>query len=53
MSSDQAVTATFDKVTSLEPDFSVRQFNQLYPFKLASDRANYLQGLQLAGVPEG
>src|SRR5262249_13768827 len=41
-----------DKVTSLEPDFSVRQFNQLYPFKLASDRENYSQGLRLAGVPD-
>lgn len=42
-----------DKVMSLEPDFTVKQFNQLYPFKFAHDRENYSDGLRLAGVPEG
>ena len=40
------------KLLSLEPNFSVEQFGQVYPFKHASDRNRYMQGLLLAGVPE-
>ena len=40
-----------DKLLSLEPDFTVERFGQVYPLKKASDRRRYMQGLLLAGVP--
>jgi TolB-like protein/DNA-binding winged helix-turn-helix (wHTH) protein len=40
------------KLLSLEPSFTVEHFGQTYPFKQASDRKRYMQGLRLAGVPE-
>jgi DNA-binding SARP family transcriptional activator/TolB-like protein len=39
------------KLLSLEPDFTVERFAQVYPLKKASDRRRYMKGLLLAGVP--
>jgi DNA-binding SARP family transcriptional activator len=41
-----------EKLLSLEPNFTVERFGQVYPFKHASDRERYTTGLRLAGVPE-
>jgi tetratricopeptide (TPR) repeat protein len=41
-----------DKLLSLEPDFTIERFGQIYPFKKEKDRRRYMQGLRLAGVPE-
>ena len=41
-----------DKLLALEPNFTVERFGQVYPIKYDSDRAHYMKGLQLAGVPE-
>jgi DNA-binding SARP family transcriptional activator/tetratricopeptide (TPR) repeat protein len=41
-----------EKLLSLEPNFSVRRFGKVYPFKHAADRDRYMTGLRLAGVPE-
>jgi DNA-binding SARP family transcriptional activator/Tfp pilus assembly protein PilF len=41
-----------EKLLSLEPNFSVRRFGKVYPFKHAADRERYMTGLRLAGVPE-
>ena len=38
---------------TLEPNFTVKQFGQAYPFKKDIDRERYMEGLRLAGVPEG
>jgi DNA-binding SARP family transcriptional activator/Tfp pilus assembly protein PilF len=40
-----------DKLLALEPTFTVDRFGQTYPFKSSSDRARYMKGLVLAGVP--
>jgi TolB-like protein/Tfp pilus assembly protein PilF len=40
------------KLLSLEPNFSVERFGQVYPFKHAADREHYMMGLRLAGIPE-
>jgi TolB-like protein len=40
------------KLLSLEPNFTVENFGQVYPFKKAADRRRYMRGLLLAGVPE-
>jgi tetratricopeptide (TPR) repeat protein len=41
-----------DKLLTIEPNFTVERFGQVYPFKHASDRDHYMKGLRLAGVPE-
>jgi DNA-binding SARP family transcriptional activator/Tfp pilus assembly protein PilF len=41
-----------DQLLSLEPNFTVERFAQVYPFKHATDRDRYMTGLRLAGVPE-
>jgi DNA-binding SARP family transcriptional activator/Tfp pilus assembly protein PilF len=41
-----------DKLLSLEPNFSMRSFRKVYPFKHAVDRERYIAGLRKAGVPE-
>ena len=41
-----------EKLLSLEPDFTVERFGQVYPFKKDRDRERYMTGLRLAGVPE-
>ena len=41
-----------NKLLSLEPDFTVERFGQMYPIKKALDRDRYMTGLRLAGVPE-
>ena len=38
---------------SLEPNFTIERFAQVYPFKKEIDREHYMEGLRLAGVPEG
>jgi TolB-like protein len=40
------------KLLSMDPDFTVERFGQIYPFKMEKDRKRYMQGLRLAGVPE-
>jgi len=40
------------KLMSLEPDFSIERFIASAPFERDSDRAVYVEGLRLAGVPE-
>jgi DNA-binding SARP family transcriptional activator/Tfp pilus assembly protein PilF len=40
------------KLLSLEPNFTVEKFGQIYSFKKPSDRERYMAGLRLAGVPE-
>jgi DNA-binding SARP family transcriptional activator/TolB-like protein len=40
------------KLLSLEPNFTVARFGQLYSIKNAHDRERYMEGLRLAGVPE-
>jgi DNA-binding SARP family transcriptional activator/Tfp pilus assembly protein PilF len=40
------------KLLSLEPNFTVERFGQMYPIKKVMDRERYMAGLRLAGVPE-
>jgi DNA-binding SARP family transcriptional activator len=40
------------KLLSLEPQFTVQRFGQMYAFKNPTDRDRYMAGLRLAGVPE-
>ena len=40
------------KLLSLEPNFTVEKFGQMYSIKKADDRERYMAGLRLAGVPE-
>src|ERR1700730_17489376 len=42
-----------NKLLSLEPNFTIEKFRQTYPIKTTLDRDRYIQGLRLAGVPEG
>jgi TolB-like protein len=48
----QEVEPYVDKLLSLEPDFTIERFGEIYPFKKEKDRKRYMQGLRLAGVPE-
>jgi DNA-binding SARP family transcriptional activator/cytochrome c-type biogenesis protein CcmH/NrfG len=41
-----------DRLLSLEPNFTIERFMEIYPFKHVSDRERYTTGLRLAGVPE-
>ena len=41
-----------EKLLSLEPNFTVEKFGQVYPFRKPEDRERYMRGLILAGVPE-
>jgi DNA-binding SARP family transcriptional activator len=41
-----------DKLLSLEPNFTIERFVQVYPFNQDCDRERYITGLRLAGVPE-
>jgi DNA-binding SARP family transcriptional activator/Tfp pilus assembly protein PilF len=40
------------KLLSLEPNFTVERFGQIYSFKKPTDRERYMAGLRLAGTPE-
>jgi prepilin-type processing-associated H-X9-DG protein len=40
------------KLLALEPNFTVERFGRVYPIKYEGDRAHYMAGLRLAGVPE-
>jgi DNA-binding SARP family transcriptional activator len=42
-----------EKLLSLEPNFTVAHFGKVYPCKRPEDRERYMEGLRLAGVPEG
>jgi DNA-binding SARP family transcriptional activator len=39
-----------DKLSQLDPDFSIEQITRVYPFKQESDRNHYIDGLRKAGV---
>lgn len=41
------------KLLELEPHFTVAQFGRVYPFQRDADRERYMEGLRVAGVPEG
>lgn len=41
-----------DTLLSLEPDFTIAQYSEIYPLKRDTDREYYFEGLRLAGVPE-
>ena len=41
------------RLLELEPNFTVQRFAELYPLKKEFDRERYIEGLRLAGVPEG
>jgi DNA-binding SARP family transcriptional activator len=41
-----------NKLLSLEPNFTIERFGQMYPLKKVLDRDRYMAGLRLAGVPE-
>jgi len=41
------------KLLSLEPGFTVKHFGEVYPFRKPEDRRRYMEGLRLAGIPEG
>jgi DNA-binding SARP family transcriptional activator/Tfp pilus assembly protein PilF len=40
------------KLLSLEPNFTIQRFGEVYPIKHQSDRERYMEGLRRAGVPE-
>ncbi len=40
-----------EKLFSIEPDFSIAQFEQTYPLRRREDRERYAKGLRLAGIP--
>jgi DNA-binding SARP family transcriptional activator len=40
------------KLLSLEPNFTVQKFGQIYPIKKTIDRDRYMAGLRLVGIPE-
>jgi len=42
-----------DKLLSIEPGFTIKRFAAVYPIQKDSDRQRYMEGLRLAGVPEG
>jgi len=42
-----------DKLLSIEPSFTIKRFAAGYPFKREDTRDHYVQGLRLAGIPEG
>lgn len=42
-----------DKLLSLEPNFTIAHYREIYPLKRESDLEHYLEGLRLAGVPQG
>jgi DNA-binding SARP family transcriptional activator len=42
-----------EAVLALEPTFSLKEFAESYPLKREIDRDHYVEGLRLAGVPEG
>jgi len=42
-----------DKLLSIEPRFTIKRFAAGYPFKREDIRDHYVQGLRLAGIPEG
>ena len=42
-----------EKVRALEPNFTLKRFAKEYPIQKEYDRERYVEGLRLAGVPEG
>ena len=42
-----------DKLLEIEPNFTVKGHGETYPFASDYDRLHYMEGLRLAGVPEG
>ena len=39
--------------STLEPNFTIAHFREVYPLRNDNDRDRYCEGLRLAGVPEG
>jgi DNA-binding SARP family transcriptional activator len=42
-----------EKLLAIEPKFTVKSHGETYPFANDYDRLHYMEGLRLAGVPEG
>ena len=42
--------SVISELSSIDPDFSVKQMTRVYPFKRDVDRNHYIDGLQKAGV---
>ena len=42
-----------EKLLEIEPHFTVKSHGETYPFATDYDRLHYMEGLRLAGVPEG
>jgi DNA-binding SARP family transcriptional activator/TolB-like protein len=42
-----------DRLLEIDPNFTVKSHGETYPFANDYDRLHYLEGLRLAGVPEG
>ena len=41
-----------EKLLSIEPNFTIRRFGEVYPFRKREDRERYQMGLRLAGIPK-
>ena len=39
-----------EQILLLNPEFSYKQLNDIFPFKNPADLAHFLQGLQMAGL---
>ena len=46
----EEAAAYIDKLSRLDPDFSLDQIARVYPFKQEHDRNHYIEGLRKAGV---
>jgi DNA-binding SARP family transcriptional activator/TolB-like protein len=49
----EEITAVRTRLLALEPGFTLHKFMASAPFEVAEHREHYVQGLRLAGVPEG
>ncbi len=43
--------AALEQLMQRQPDFSLAYIDDTYPFKLAEDRAYFIDGLRKAGLP--
>jgi len=49
---DQEAVVVLRRLLALEPDFTIERFVASTPLERESDRAHYVEGLRLGGVPE-
>ena len=49
---DQEAAVVLRRLLALEPDFTIERFVASTPLERESDRAHYVEGLRLGGVPE-